>query len=96
MGQQGKPDRGVEMEISPIAGIRAMPVMKVPPANSGLSKVFDIENSSKPGDDSYSGSGKKAAGGEDDEGNELEQGVEGESAVQVAENGRVAQVDYFA
>ena len=85
------------MEISPIAGIRAMPVMKVPPANSGLSKVFDIENSSKPGDDSYSGSGKKAAGGrEDDEGDELEQGVEGESAVQVAENGRVAQVDYFA
>jgi hypothetical protein len=84
------------MEISPITGIRAMPVMKVPPAGPGLTAVFDIENSSKPGDDSYSGSGKKAAGGEDDEGAEPEEGSEVEPGMQGAGNGRTTQIDYFA
>jgi len=84
------------MEISPIAGIRAMPVVKVPPAESGLSKVFDIENSSKPGDDSYSGSGKKAAGGEDDEAADLEEGLEAEPSAQSAQSGQATQIDYFA
>jgi hypothetical protein len=79
------------MEISPIAGIRAMPVMKVPPAETELSAVFDIENSSKPGDDSYSGSGKKAAGGEDEEAADLEEGGE-----QTAEDGQGTQVNFFA
>jgi hypothetical protein len=40
------------MEISPIAGIRAMPVVKVPPADPELSALFEIENSAGPGDDS--------------------------------------------
>jgi hypothetical protein len=83
------------MEISPIAGIRAMPVMKVPPAEPGLPAVFDIENSSKPGDDSYSGGGKKAPGGEDDEGVDLE-GGEAEDGGRGAGNGRSSQIDYFA
>jgi hypothetical protein len=55
------------MEISPIRGIRMLPAAKVPPADSDLSRVFDIENSARPGDDTYSGSGKKSAGGEDEE-----------------------------
>ena len=84
------------MEISPIAGIRAMPVVKVPPADSDLSRVFDIENSSKPGDDSYSGNGKKSAGGEDDETGEPEEIVESEPAVQPAENGHGTQINFFA
>jgi hypothetical protein len=84
------------MEISPIAGIRAMPVVKVPPADSGLSKVFDIENSSKPGDDSYSGNGKKAAGGEDDEAEELEAGIDNESPSQPDQVSSTTQINYFA
>jgi hypothetical protein len=83
------------MEISPIAGIRAMPVMKVPKADPELSAVFDIENSSKPGDDSYTGSGKKAAGGEDDDDADLEDSLEAESAVQAAEKGQGTQINYF-
>ena len=55
------------MEIAPIPGIRAVPAVKAPPADARLSAVFDIENSSGPGDDTYSGSGRKAAGGQDDE-----------------------------
>jgi len=50
------------MEISPISGIRAMPVVKVPPADSDLTRVLDVEDSFRPGDDNYSGSGGKAAG----------------------------------
>jgi hypothetical protein len=55
------------MEIAPISGIRAVPAVKAPPADARLSAVFDIENSSGAGDDTYSGSGRKAAGGQDDE-----------------------------
>ncbi len=84
------------MEISPIPGIRAMPVVKIPPKESGLSKVFDVENSAKPGDDSYSGSRKKAAGGEDEEAEELEQGSEAEAGAQTVEEGQSGKVDFFA
>jgi hypothetical protein len=58
------------MEISPIPGIRALPAVKAPPVDPRLSAVFDIENSSGAGDDTYSGSGRKAAGGQDDEAEE--------------------------
>ena len=58
------------MEISPIPGIRALPAVKAPPVDPRLSAVFDIENSSGPGDDTYSGNGRKAAGGQDDEAEE--------------------------
>lgn len=84
------------MEISPIPGIRSMPVVKVPPADSDLSRVFDIVNSSKTGDDSYSGSGKKSAGGQDDESENLEESREVESVQQPAEDDKGAQIDYFA
>ncbi len=87
------------MEISPIAGIRVMPVVKVPPADSDLSRVFDIENTSKPDEDTYSGSGKKASGGQDDDNDDdqlVEEGVEPEPRAQ--RTGRVdgRQIDFFA
>ncbi|MBM3511776.1 MAG: hypothetical protein FJX61_16815 [Alphaproteobacteria bacterium] len=64
------------MEISPVAGIRVMPVVKTPPADSELSAFFDIEATARSGDDTYSRGAKKAAGAEEDEpeerGEELE------------------------
>jgi hypothetical protein len=87
------------MEISPIAGIRAMPVMKTPPADSDLSRVLDIEKPSQPADDSYSGSGKKAAGGQDDENEDdglVEEPVEVESHGQAVWRIEGQQIDYFA
>jgi hypothetical protein len=84
------------MEISPIAGIGLSRIAKVPPVEAGLSAIFDIENLSKTGDDSYSGNGRKAAGGQDDEDGELEEGGEPESAAPAEENGGGVQVNYFA
>jgi hypothetical protein len=84
------------MEISPITGIRALPVLRTPPADSDISRVFDIENSSKPGDDSYSGSGKKSAGGQDDEEEAIEVGREVESPASAPSDEPSAQVNYFA
>jgi hypothetical protein len=55
------------MEIGPITGIRSMPVVKEPPAGLGLSGVFDIENFARTGDETYTPSGGKSAGGREDE-----------------------------
>ena len=84
------------MEISPVAGIRAVPVVKARPVEHELSALFDIENSAGPGNDSYSGSGKKASGGQDDESDELEDGLEDETRGHASENAQGAQVNYFA
>ncbi len=73
------------MEIGPIPGIRAVPAVKAPPANAGLSAVFDIANSPGAGDDTYSGSGRKATGGQDDE--TEDEFVELESASESSESG---------
>jgi hypothetical protein len=82
------------MEISPIAGINLLPVRRLPPAEAELSAVFDIVNAAKPGDDSNSGKGRKAAGGQNDEDDEPEEGNEPEAAAPAAESG--SQVSYFA
>jgi hypothetical protein len=55
------------MEISPIAGIRVMPVKKVRPVYPELTATFDIESLVRPTDDCYSNGNQKAAGAEDPE-----------------------------
>jgi hypothetical protein len=54
------------MEIGPIAGIRAMPVVKAPPADPELTAVFDIGNSARIGDETWTPSDKLGRGSEDD------------------------------
>lgn len=87
------------MEIGPIAGIRVLPALKTPPPEAALTALFDIEATAKAGDDTYSGSGKKAAGAEEDE--ELEE--EFEEVDESAERGAPAveerparSINYFA
>lgn len=89
---------GDEMEISPIAGIRVMSVVKIPPADSDLSRVFDVENSSRPDEDTYTGSGKKAGGGQDDEDDDelVEDGGDQAPVRRAVEQVRGTQIDYFA
>ena len=65
------------MEIGPIAGIRIQPVSRSLPAAPELSAVFDIALS-RSGDDSYSGSGRQAAGGQDNESDDTEELLDGE------------------
>jgi len=84
------------MEISPITGIRVLPVVKIPPADPDLSRVFDIENSANPGDDTYSGSGKKSSGGQDDESEEVEESGEGETSAPAPEGDSITQINFFA
>jgi hypothetical protein len=60
------------MEISPIAGIRAMPVVKAPPADTELTAVFDIDNSARTGDETWTPSNSKSGRGSEDDGSEDE------------------------
>lgn len=56
------------MEISPISGIRALPVLKVRPAESELTALSDIEKLARMDDESYTPSGgNRASAAEDDE-----------------------------
>jgi hypothetical protein len=56
------------MEISPITGVRALPVVKAPPIESELPAVFDVEHTATIGDETYTPSREKSASGaEDDE-----------------------------
>ena len=55
------------MEISPIAGIRNLPVARTPPVDTELAGVFDIENFARIGDETYTPGGSKSAGGSEDE-----------------------------
>ena len=56
------------MEISPIAGIVSLPVVKAPPPDFVLVVVSDVENTARVGDETYSPSGGESAGdGAEDE-----------------------------
>jgi hypothetical protein len=78
------------MEISPITGIRAMPVMKSPPADPELTALFDIENSAA----------KSARGSEDDgsedEFDDLADEDEVESTRQPVGKNPSRQISFFA
>lgn len=82
------------MEISPIPGIRALPVVKTPSEDTQLSAVLNVENSSAPGDDTYSGNGKKAAGGEEDDDDTASEATE--SSSQAATDDAGGSIDCFA
>ena len=84
------------MEISPIAGIRNLPVAKAPPVDAGLSAVFDIENFARIGDETYSRSGGKSAGGREDEFDDAADKDEAETATTAPDEGPVRRVNFFA
>ena len=76
------------MEISPVANVRIAPVVRPREADLGLTDVYEVERSSRSGDETYSPSGTKAASGfEDDEDedtfDELEDDPEAEPRVRV-------------
>jgi hypothetical protein len=90
------------MEISPVDAVRMVPMVKSRITDLGLTDVYDIERSSRIGDETYSPSGQKeAAGAESDEDaqdvadtyDDSEEGTEAEPKVPPAANG---QVDYVA
>lgn len=56
---------GASVEIAPIAGIRVVPTTRSRPVDPELTAAFEIESPARPDEDSYTGSGKKAAGAEE-------------------------------
>jgi hypothetical protein len=84
------------MEIGPVTGISALPVVRSLPADPELSAVFDIENFARIGDETYSPSGGKSAGGREDEFDDPAVEDEDEFQPQVAEPAPPRQISFFA
>ena len=89
------------MEIGPVTGIRAVPVIKSPPADPELTPLFDIENTPRIGDEIYSPSNGKSARGAEDDGSEddfddLPDEIEIEATAPPAENNPARQISFFA
>jgi hypothetical protein len=59
------------MEISPISGIRALPVLKAQPSAPELAPLSDIEELGRIGDETYTPSDGESAGGAEDDEEEL-------------------------
>jgi hypothetical protein len=92
------------MEISPITGIRNQPTVSRKETVLELPGVFEIEHSSRTGDETYSPSGGKPSGGyedDEDEGEEdvyehLEEDPKLAPSGQAALSGQARPVSYFA
>jgi hypothetical protein len=84
------------MEIGPIPGIRALSAVKAPTANLRPPAVFDIDPSAKPSDGREQGSGRKAAGAEENEEDDLMLEGETERSAEAPDEVPGRQVDYFA
>ena len=93
-----KSDRNwdVKMEIAPVPGIRALTAVRAPQAEMRAPAIFDIDPSSRPGDGAEQRNGRKAAGAEENEEDDL--ALEGETAGAGVdlEAAPARQVDYFA
>jgi hypothetical protein len=87
------------MEISPISGIRVLPVWKTPTTDPELAGVFDIENFARIGDETYSPSENRSANNfsdDDDNFDEKPAGQQMESAMAVYESRFGRRISIFA
>lgn len=90
---------GANMEIAPISGIRVTPAIKPQPNDPQLTAVFDIEAAVKPDDDSYWASSGKAAGAEEEDGDDLDSEAGEADAGPVAhsvDEDAIGSISYFA
>lgn len=84
------------MEIGPVASVRIPPAVRPMEADLGLTDVYEIERSTRSGDETYTPSGARAASGyEDDEDNydDLEDDPEAKPRVRPAGD---VQISRFA
>jgi hypothetical protein len=82
------------MEIGPVASVRIPTAVRPREADLGLTDVYEIERSTRSGDEIYTPSGARAASGyEDDEDNydDLEEGLESEPRMRPAGNGQISR-----
>ncbi len=83
------------MEIAPIPGIRVTPVVKPRPSAPELTAFVTVEAAVKPGDDTYTASGKKAAGAEENDEAEAEDKKE-IAAEKSPDDTPAGRIDFFA
>jgi hypothetical protein len=60
------------MEIGPVSGVRIAPAARPKESLLGLTDVYEVERSSRTGDETYSPGGAKAATGFEDDENKAE------------------------
>jgi hypothetical protein len=86
----------VKMEIAPIPGIRALPAVRAVQAEIRPPAIFDIDASARPGDGEERRGGRKAAGAEESDEEELALDAETADEAESLEAAPSKQVDYFA
>jgi len=84
------------MEIAPIPGIRALPTARAQQGDLRPPEVFEMEGPAKPGDGGGQRGGRKAAGAEENEENELTPESEASPDDDAPEGEAERRVDYFA
>jgi len=85
------------MEIGPIPALHAVPAISSRGNGLDLPAVFEVKDSARAGDETYNGKGKEAAGGQDDETDDLlDDDNEPESTVRAPQDNLGSQVNFFA
>jgi len=88
------------MEIGPISGIRALPMVKARPVETDLAALSDVDEVTRIGDETYTPSdGNQASAAEDDEVEltdalELEEGEQAETTP--VQSGSGGAISFFA
>jgi hypothetical protein len=83
-----------KMEIGPVAGVRIVPMVRRIEADLGLTDVYEVERSTRNGDEIYIPSGTKATSGfEDDEDKyeELEDDLDAELKMRPQSNSKISR-----
>ena len=84
----------MQMEIAPVASVRLVPMIRSKVTDLGLTDVYEIERTTRSGDETYSPSSSKAASGFEDDAFLLGEPDDEESAARRSENGPV-KINYF-
>jgi len=82
------------MEIGPVAGVRIAPMVRPREADLGLTDVYEVERSSRTGDETYSPSTTNATSGFDDDEDtfdELEDDLGAEPRPLSIRNGKISR-----
>lgn len=82
------------MEIGPVASVRIAPMVKPRESDLGLTDVYQVERSSRTGDETYSPSVPKAASGfenEEDTFDDLEDDLDEEPKARPTGNGKISR-----
>jgi hypothetical protein len=89
-------NRGARMDIAPIPGIRVMTPAQETEGPLRPPAIFEIDSSAKPGDGNERRNGRKAAGAEESDQEDLMLEGEPESVSKEEEGAPAKQIDYFA